>query len=161
MATFQGHQHNFSYQQLLSRSAAKSQEKTKPILNRSFKYGEEENWPFTFFFLIGCSSLLMSQVRLSVLRNFLYYICVSRSVVWLFATPRTVARQAPLSMGFSRQECWSGLTISSSRGSSQPRDWSWVSCIAGGFFTIWATKQRVFNWHILASALIVPARYWV
>ena len=26
-----------------------------------------------------------------------------------FATPRTVARQAPLSMGFSSQEDWSGL----------------------------------------------------
>ena len=29
--------------------------------------------------------------------------------VWLFETPWTVARQAPLSMGFSRQEYWSGL----------------------------------------------------
>ena len=29
--------------------------------------------------------------------------------VHLFVTPRTVARQAPLSMGFSRQEYWSGL----------------------------------------------------
>ena len=29
------------------------------------------------------------------------------------ATPRTVARQAPLSMGFSRQECWSGLSFPS------------------------------------------------
>ena len=27
----------------------------------------------------------------------------------LSATPRTIARQAPLSLGFSRQECWSGL----------------------------------------------------
>ena len=27
----------------------------------------------------------------------------------LFATPWTVARQAPLFMGFSRHECWSGL----------------------------------------------------
>ena len=26
-----------------------------------------------------------------------------------------------------------------SRGSSQPRDRTWVSCIAGGFFTSWAT----------------------
>ena len=26
-----------------------------------------------------------------------------------FTTPWTVARQAPLSMGFPRQECWSGL----------------------------------------------------
>ena len=31
------------------------------------------------------------------------------SCVQLFATPWTVAHQAPLSMGFSRQEHWSGL----------------------------------------------------
>ena len=31
------------------------------------------------------------------------------SRVWLFVTPRTVARQTPLSMRFSRQEYWSGL----------------------------------------------------
>ena len=29
--------------------------------------------------------------------------------VWLFVTQYTVARQAPLSMGFSRQEYWGGL----------------------------------------------------
>ena len=29
--------------------------------------------------------------------------------VRLFVTPRTGARQSPLSMGFSRQESWSGL----------------------------------------------------
>ena len=28
-----------------------------------------------------------------------------------------------------------------SRGSSQPRDWTRVSCIAGGFFTIWVTRE--------------------
>ena len=33
----------------------------------------------------------------------------SLSRVRLFATPWTVARQPPLSMGFSRQEYWSGL----------------------------------------------------
>ena len=33
----------------------------------------------------------------------------SLSRVWLSVTPWTVARQAPLSMGFSRQEYWSGL----------------------------------------------------
>ena len=31
------------------------------------------------------------------------------SCVWLFSTQWTVARQAPWSMGFSRQEYWSGL----------------------------------------------------
>ena len=33
----------------------------------------------------------------------------SLSRVRLLATPRTVAYQAPLSMGFSRQEYWSGV----------------------------------------------------
>ena len=33
--------------------------------------------------------------------------------VWLFETQWTVARQAPLSMGFSRQEYWSGLPFPS------------------------------------------------
>ena len=37
----------------------------------------------------------------------------SLSRVQLFATPWTVAYQAPPSMGFSRQECWSGLPFPS------------------------------------------------
>ena len=35
----------------------------------------------------------------------------SLSQVWLSVTPWTVARQAPLSMEFSRQEYWSGLLL--------------------------------------------------
>ena len=35
----------------------------------------------------------------------------SLSRVWLFATPRTAAYQAPLSMGFFRQEYWSGVPL--------------------------------------------------
>ena len=35
----------------------------------------------------------------------------SLSCVWLLATPWTVAFQAPLSMGFSRQEYWSGVPL--------------------------------------------------
>ena len=38
----------------------------------------------------------------------------SLSRVRLFATPWTVAHQAPPSMGFSRQEYWSGLSFPSS-----------------------------------------------
>ena len=118
----------------------------------------------------------------------------SLSHIWLFVTPSTVAYQASLSMGFSRQEYWSGLpfpspgdpdpgikpgsptleadsvsysysheppecsppgssvhgllqarilewvAISFSRG-SRPRDRTPVSCIAGRFFTVWATRE--------------------
>ena len=34
------------------------------------------------------------------------------------------------------------VTISFSRGSSQTRDWTWVSCIAGRRFTVWATREE-------------------
>ena len=33
------------------------------------------------------------------------------------------------------------VAISFSRGSSQPRDWTLVPCIAGGFFTEWTTRE--------------------
>ena len=111
----------------------------------------------------------------------------SLSRIWLFATPWTVARQAPLPMGFSRQEYWSGLPFPSpgdlpdpgikprssalqadaltseprmrwildwvaipfSRTSSQPRNWTGVSCITGGFFT---------NWAIMLSTVTIQIR---
>ena len=47
----------------------------------------------------------------------------------LFATPWTVALQAPLSVGFSRLEYWRWVAIPSSRGSSQPRDRTCVSYV--------------------------------
>ena len=43
------------------------------------------------------------------------------SCVQLFETPWTVARQAPLSMGFSRQEYWSGLPFPSLGDLPKPR----------------------------------------
>ena len=52
-----------------------------------------------------------------------------------FVTPWTVAPQAPLSMGFSQARMLALVAIFFSRGSSRPRDWTCVSCIAGRFFT--------------------------
>ena len=51
------------------------------------------------------------------------------------ATPRTVARQAPLCMGFSRQEHWSGLPPPSPGGLSEPGMETKSPALAGGFFT--------------------------
>ena len=42
------------------------------------------------------------------------------SRVWLFVTPRTVARQVPLSIEFSRQEYWSELPFPLTRDLSNP-----------------------------------------
>ena len=65
------------------------------------------------------------------------------SRVCLFATPWTVARQAPLSMGFPRREYWSGLPVASPRGLPSPgtEPTSLSPALAGGFFTTRATWE--------------------
>ena len=50
-----------------------------------------------------------------------------------FATLWTVAYHAPLSIGFSRQEYWSGLPFPSPR-IFPTQGWTWVSCIVGRRF---------------------------
>ena len=58
-------------------------------------------------------------------------VCVlSCSVMSNSATPWIVAHQAPLSMGFPRQEYWSGLLFPSPRESSWLRDQIHISCIS-------------------------------
>ena len=54
----------------------------------------------------------------------------SLSRVPLFTTPQTAARQAPLSMGFPRQEHWSGLPFPPPRDLPHPG-----VTLTGGFFT--------------------------
>jgi len=58
------------------------------------------------------------------------------SPVQLCATSWTIARQAPLSMGILQARILEWIALSSSRGSSQPRDQTQVFLTAGGFFTI-------------------------
>ena len=63
--------------------------------------------------------------------------CAVLSRVWLLTILWNVAHQAPLSMGFFQERIQEWVAISSSKGSSWPRDWthiSCVSCIAGRFF---------------------------
>ena len=62
------------------------------------------------------------------------------SCVWLFATPWTVASNSSVHVIFQARVLeW--VAISFSRGSSQPRDQTWVSRIVGRCFTIWATRE--------------------
>ena len=51
---------------------------------------------------------------------------------------------ALLSIGFSKQECWSGLPSPSPRNFPDPAT-DQVSCTTRGFFTIWATREAIVN----------------
>ena len=65
----------------------------------------------------------------------------SPSCVWLFGTPWTVARQGSLSMWYSRQEYWSGLPFPSPGDLPNPGIELVSPMLAGGFFTVWATRE--------------------
>ena len=56
--------------------------------------------------------------------------------VRLFVTPWTLQ-----CMEFSRPEYWSGEPFPSPADLPNPGDWTQVSCIAGGFFTSWSTRE--------------------
>ena len=43
------------------------------------------------------------------------------------------------------------VTIPFSKGSFWPRDWIWVPCIAGAFFTIWAAKEALISYTSMQS----------
>ena len=65
--------------------------------------------------------------------------------LWLFAVPWTMTHQAFLSMRFSWQELLEWVAISYSRGASWSSDQTRVFCIAGRFFTNWATRKYSFT----------------
>ena len=70
--------------------------------------------------------------------------CCFFSHVGLFVTLWTIALQAPLSMGFSRQECWSGLPCPPPGDLPDPgtEPLSLMSpALTGGFFTTSATWE--------------------
>ena len=62
--------------------------------------------------------------------------------------PSTVARQAPLSMGFSKQECWSGLPCPLPGNLPNPRIEP-ISlrnpALGGRFFNTSATWEALYN----------------
>ena len=68
----------------------------------------------------------------------------SLSSLWLFVTPCTVHGPPGSSIHGSLQaRIMEWVAMTSSRGSSQPRDQTQVSHIADRFFTVWATREAI------------------
>ena len=87
-------------------------------------------------------------ISLNVPYSLSYYFVFLIPIVWvaqLWTVAWTLALQAPLSIRFPRQEL-QGVAISLSSRSSQPRDGTPVSSIAGKLFTIWATREELTHW---------------
>ena len=91
------------------------------------------------------------------LRKFQYsHVLSCFSHVRLFAIPWTVAHQAPLSMGFSRQEYWSGLPFPPPGDLPDPgiELASLLSpALAGRFFTTSTTHNRGLKYNLISVPL--------
>ena len=75
--------------------------------------------------LIHMPSLIKAKLLLLLLLSHF-------SSVWLCATPQTAAHQAPPSLGFSRQEHWSGLLFPSPMHESEK--WKWSSSVVSNSY---------------------------
>ena len=69
-------------------------------------------------------------------------------------TPWAVACQAPLSMGFSREEYWSGLPFPSPGNLPDPEIEPTSPALAGGFFTT-EPSGKPFNTYFIVNAMII------
>ena len=67
-------------------------------------------------------------------------VCVWLHCVWL-CNPMDCSPPGSPVHGILQARALEWVAIPFFRGSSRPTDQSWVSCIAGGFFTIWATRE--------------------
>ena len=87
--------------------------------------------------------LVMVGLRLRFYEKEACCCLVAKSCLTL-VTPWTVACQALLSMKILQARILEWVAIFFSRESSQPRNQTPVSCIAGRFFTNWATREATF-----------------
>ena len=74
-------------------------------------------------------------------------VCQLVSHVQLFATSWTVALPGSSVHGILEPRILEWVAIPFSRGFAQPQDWIWVSCVAGRFFTIWATREALIQYN--------------
>ena len=85
-----------------------------------------------YYIFISLGFVSRSGIAGSYITLCLTFCCCSvLSCVQLFETPQTVAHQAPLSMGILQARILEWVAMPSSRESSQPRDQTQVSLIAG------------------------------
>ena len=122
-------------------------------------FDDEKHYPHSKWFFLSFFSF----------KWIVYFIPVPNcfSHVWLCATLWTVACQAPLSMGFCRQEYWNGLPCPPPGDRPDPRiePMSLMSpALVGGFFTTTSTWEALVSWSAQVNILfhkMVQRHQWI
>ena len=102
------------------------------------KFQKSSQWP-----KLECEQKISQEIlycntkyKINIRKSMLAVVVQLLSHVWLLVTLWTVARQAPLSTGFPRQEYWSGLSFLSPGDLPNPGIEPVSPILAGGFFTM-------------------------
>ena len=113
-------------------------------------------WDVMFFIVIPClytmSILMLGRCDdIDVIAMWcdvymIWYDSVSRSVVPDSLRPHGLQ---PSVHEIFQVRILEWVAISFSRGSSQPRNWTQVSCTTGRFFTNWATREAHMIWYVV------------
>ena len=87
---------------------------------------------------------------------------VSRSVCLTLCNPVDCSPPGPFIHGVLQARIPEWVAIPLFRGYSQPRDWTQVCCIAGRFFTIWATREALVGagWGSWCDCILVSSTYF-
>ena len=93
-----------------------------------------------WLWILGCHSFEALSAGRNI-KMFIYIVlCLVAQSYLTLCNPMNFA---PLPMGILQARILERDAIPFSRGSSQPRDWTQVSHIAGGFFTIWVIREAL------------------
>ena len=97
----------------------------------------------TYIVYIIVTYLSSCHVRLTEEELYPNCVCISHSVMSNSCNPMDCIPPGSSVHGILQSRILEWVAMPSSRKSSQPRDWTWVPCIAGRFFTTYATREAL------------------
>ena len=113
------------------------------LISQSLNHGVLLESSLAFFLILIYSTFPDGYIQNHTSKHNLTPCVCSVSHVWLFASPWTIANQAPLSMGFSRQEYWSGLPFPSPEDLPGPGIEPRSPALQANLFMVWATEKNL------------------
>ena len=96
---------------------------------------------FTHEFFLVIITIKSAYLRLSEKWKCQLLSCIHVPILLCLSVPMDCSPPGSSVYGIFQASTLEWVAIPFSRGSSQPRDQSWVSCIAGRFFTICVTRE--------------------
>ena len=125
---------------LQSMGVAKSQTLLKRLRMHWLKWLSTHTSSNLFLFLLN---LLLKYLFLFLCIYLVFYCVLVPQSCLTLCEPMDCSLPGSSVHGICQARILEWVAISFSRGSSRPRDQTWVFCIAGRFFTIWATRETL------------------